>query len=277
MKTLSRLIFVVTVLAFVGSAHAEVYDVEKCLPQYGTLDQDDIPGFGGVACGPTAAVNSFVYLQNRYPSVYDNSLVPAQGADLDGDLDVDFYDDMIAVAQTLGGAAYMNTIANNTTFHDDFIWGKEQYIEAMVPGMTVYEAQDQWVWNNHPMPAYVTQTFPLWEFLYYELVDCEDVEVLISWADGGHFITLTSFHWNDIDGDLIVDFGEGAWIDFIDPCTGAYNTAGIWQNDLGMILETDYTSGATLTMAVSESPIPEPATMGLLALGGLGLLIRRRR
>lgn len=276
MKTLSKLVFVLTVLAFASSAHALLWEIEKCLPQFGNLDQDDIPGFGGIACGPTAAVNSFVYLENAYPWVYDNSLIPAQGADLDGDGDVDFYDDMIAVAQTLGGPGFMNTIANNTTFHDDFIWGKQQYIESMVPGMTVYEAQDQWNWVNQTMPEWVEPVSPRWEFLYWELVDCEDVEILISWSDTGHFVTLTSFHWDDVNGNLVVDFGEGAWIDFTDPATGLYNTAGIWQSGMGTILETDYASGATITMAVSESPIPEPVTMSLLALGGLALLRKRR-
>jgi hypothetical protein len=59
--------------------------------KYGTLDQNTVEACKDAAgksfsCGPTAAVNSFVFLQNMYPHIYDQQLVP----DLDGDgIDVD--------------------------------------------------------------------------------------------------------------------------------------------------------------------------------------------
>ena len=52
---------------------ATVYEIEKDYWLYGNLDQDDIPGIGACACGPTAAVNSFVYLENAYPCPYNSS------------------------------------------------------------------------------------------------------------------------------------------------------------------------------------------------------------
>jgi len=232
------------------------------------LSQNNIPGWGNVSCGPTAAVNSFVYLQNKYPGIYDQKLVPPGVG-------------MVGVAQTLGGAGYMNTIANQTTYHDDFIWGKMTYIEQKVPGVTVYEAQDQWNWTNpnRIKPAWVQSVSPQWQFLYNELVACEDVEILISWSGGGHYVTLSSFHWNDVDNDLAIDNGEEAWIDFIDPGTGAYGRANIWQSSLGGNIETSLVGGSWISVAVSESPIPEPLT--LLAIGSalatLAGYIRRRR
>ena len=77
------------------------------------------------------------------------------------------------------------------------------------------------------------------------------MELLLSWSDGGHFITLTSFHWDDADDDYIIDIGEDAWIDFIDPWTGQQGLASIWHG--GDIIETDYIDGSWISMAVSES------------------------
>jgi hypothetical protein len=255
-----------------GPAGATVYeyDIDKdpTGTLYGNLKQGDIPEWGNVACGPTAAVNSFVYLQNKYPGVYDTSLVPGG--------------DMVGVAQILGGAGYMNTIARGTTFHDDFIWGKMRYIEdqVAVAGRTVYQAQDQGIWNNpnRIKPAWVQEgVLPQWQFLYNELVACEDVEILISWSGGGHYVTLSSFHWNDLDDDLIIDNGENAWINFINPSTGLNGTANIWQDSLGGNIETSLVDGSWISVAVSESPIPEPITMisAFLAIGTLGMYVRR--
>ena len=138
-------------------------------------------------------------------------------------------------------------------------------------GQTVYKAMYdptwQWsIWDNPGIaqPSWVTPGLPTWQFLWAELSHCEDVEILLNWDDGGHFLTLSSFHWSDINEDGIIDYGEGATIDYIDPATGAKGYSRIWQS--GAILETDYAPGANITMAVTES-IPEPATLLLLTVG----------
>ncbi|HUV05376.1 MAG TPA: PEP-CTERM sorting domain-containing protein [Armatimonadota bacterium] len=271
-------------IAFVAAtaAYAQeppTYDIQKDLLLFGNLNQNQIPIWGANACGPTAAINSFVYLQNKYPGWYDSKLI----GDADGDGDMNDLQDLIAVANTLGGAAYMNTIVNTTTYHDDFIWGKQAYIENQAPGVTVYEAQDIWAWNNlqRPMPTWVTPLYPTWGFLYNELVDCEDVEILLSWSDGGHYLTVSSFHWTDANSDGIIDVAENASIDYIDPCTGAWGQTNIWHAavDGGWKIETAYnTYQPYISMAVSESPVPEPCTMLVLGFGCAGIagLARRR-
>jgi len=279
-----RKIVVVTavfLVGFAGVAWGQIeppkWDIQKEIALYGNLDQDTVPNGGEVACGPVAVVNCFVYLENKYPGVYDRKLIP------DDNVSNGLHDqaELISVAQILMGAAYMNTQPPGGTYHDDLIWGKNKYMEERVPGVTKYQAQDQWAWNNpvRPKPAWVVGMTPTWQFLFTELADCEDVEILISWSDGGHYVTLSSLHWTDLDMDGVIDMNEAATIDFIDPGTGAVNNASIWQSYLGGAIETGYfgTTASWISMAVSESPIPEPATMTLLALGlGAAALLKRR-
>jgi len=285
----------VAVLLTAGSASATSYCIEKELDLYGYLNQNSVLPWGGVACAPTAAVNSLVYLQNKYPNIYDTLLVP----DVDGDgFD---NDDMIAVVQTLGGQGYMNTIINNGTFADDFMYGKYRYIEGLgpgeegvAPGRTRYEAMSIWDWT-HPLarapavpnpekPSWVTTgVYPTWQFLYEELVACEDVEIALAHDTGGHCLTLTSFCWNDVDDDMIMDFAEEAFIDYIDPWTGLHvPQTHIWQSSMGGAIETAYWDGtdSLIAWAVSESPIiPEPISLiffGTGLVGVFGFVSRKR-
>ncbi len=50
-----------------------------------------------------------------------------------------------------------------------------------------------------------------------------------------------------------------------------------YDNDVVMGASKEDWCGATLLMANEEAPVPEPMTMSLLAMGALGVLIRRRR
>jgi hypothetical protein len=111
----------------------------------------------------------------------------------------------------------------------------------------------------------VASAIPTWDFLYYELVHCEDVEILFSWTEGGRFVTPSSFHWNDVDNNLVIDLSENATIDFVNPWTGALGVSQIWQTSLGGQIETDYASGAWISMAVTESPVSAKC----LYLGGV--------
>jgi hypothetical protein len=274
-------------LAFVGlttSAYAAtVYDIDKDPTHilYGTLNQNAVPLWGNVACAPAAAVNSFVYLQNKY-NIYGNKLViPNNQAG------------MIAAVQTLGTAPYMNTIANGGTFNDDFIYGKWLYLEQNAPGLTVYEAQDFFGWNvqrnGQPIakPAWVNQMTPTWNFLWKELVACEDVEIALEYLNPdptrdatGHMLTLASFHWTDANSNGFIEQAEGATIDYVDPWTGAPGVSALWQNPLGGRLETSYGGGGWIHLAVSESPIPLPPALwsglALFATAPVIRLIRKR-
>ena len=283
-RVLSTLVVLASAVLLASAGHAlTTYDIQLDPGMFGSLDQDDTAACGGageVACGPTAAVNSFVWLQNNYPDIYDNSLILSATQDHNGDLVIDEYDDWIETANALSDAEYMQcTLCNGGTAISDFISGKRQWIEDHVPGVTVYADQNIHDGTN-PM-------WPTWQFIYDNLVGEEDVELLVGFYDaddnrvGGHYLTLTSFHWEDADDDGLIDFDETAWIDFIDPQTGQWDQADIFQALLNGTIGSDYGTGGDVTLtriesAVKESPIPEPSTALLLG-GGLALLGARAR
>jgi len=279
-----------------ANGYTHVFDKDPNHQWYGDLNQNQIPApLGAAACGPTAAVNSFVYLQRKYQVVYGTLLVPKQPNDTEGDGDVDFDDDMIAVAQTVAGPAYMNTKTSGVpggTYDDMFIYGKQKYLEQVAAGKTIYGAQmrNAWAWAGTRLPGDIPPVAkpdwvednraPQWEFLWDNLIACEDIEILITDGDWGHFLTLTSMNWIDTDYDSVVDWEENGQIDYVDPSTGAKGLSKFWQTTRHGQLFVDYGGQhgyAQLVMAVHESPVPEPAMIALLLLGGVSLLGRRRR
>jgi len=283
----------VMVLA-VPQVQGTVYSIDKDPNHqlYGNLNQNHIPNGGQYMCGPTAAVNSFMYLQRQYPNYFNSSLI----GDADGDGTPDTYQDMITVAQTVAGANFMNTQVNlpgqgsTGTWDDMFIYGKYTYMQSVLPAnrQAVYAAQlsAKWGWRNDgtppiPKPAWVQdQTTPTWNFLWNQLTSCEDVEILITWSDEGgdqgHYLTVKSFNWNDANNNGVIEFAEGATIDYIDPATGAVGVSPIWQVAPNNPLDVGYGNNQTQVIMIMSESVPEPTTVSLLVLGGL-MLARRRR
>jgi hypothetical protein len=255
------------------AADPPTYSVDLGDENFGKLKQTDVNGCkddagGLVACGPTAAANSFFFLQKTNPELYGTGLV-GQGT----------YDDLKAVANTLATPLYMDcALCNGGTDIYKFIDGKKAFIEAHAPGRTTYK--------NRTVFADDTYADPTWQFLFNELMDEEDVELLLSYHDGtdykndqdkfygGHFVTVTGMNWTDADMDSIIDAAENAMFSFIDPGTGTERTFSLFHSTFG--LDTNYGAngtiiGASISAIVSESPIPEPETIALLVVGLLGL------
>lgn len=255
------------------------HDLDPDHSLFGNLKQTDVPdcGDGLFACGPTAAVNSFAFLQRKFPDIYDHALIP--DTDMDGGID---YEEMVATAVALGGDDYMMCAeCQGGTLASNFISGKRKWIEERVPGKTIYKERSN----------------PDWDFLFGELWDMEDVELLVGFYNdagtriGGHYVTLTKFWWDDVDMDDVVDVAEEAMIGFVDPADGMLKMQALAQSGLGAILQTNYGVGLAISTpsgqatiastrierAISESPIPEPATIALVSLGFLGLVSLARR
>jgi hypothetical protein len=244
---------------------------------YGNLSQNALAEpLKSAGCAPVAVMNSFTYLQNQYPGVYDNSLTPNGPAN-----DV----------WTLAGPLYMNTIFNNGTYARDIIWGKYLYVEAQAPNKTIYTgvtvplgnwvpgtADDGgWGYNGRTQPNWVTEmnSGPSMRYLYDELVKCEDVEICLTRpSEIGHCLTLSSFYFNDVNGDWVFDPGDSGKIDFIDPLGGIQKWCNFIIGAQGRIytdydVPDNYTS--YISLAVTES-VPVPPSLLLLGSGLLGLV-----
>ena len=227
--------------------------IHKPQHMYGDLCQFGVVGYGDVACGPTAVVNSMVYLERMYPETYGRSLVP------DPDEEEDYDDsELKGVVDILAGPTYMDLDPATGVGLSRLIYGKHKYIEDRVPESTVYGAQYEGDWTaptpgGEPFP-WVQREAPTWQWLEAELARCSDVEIDFRFSeDEGHFVTLTGLRWEDKDKDGKVDEDE-AEIDFIDPGTGGSVTCDIWAS--GGRLHVDYKTGGTIDMAVREHPAP---------------------
>jgi hypothetical protein len=250
------------------------------------------------ACAPTATVNSFEMLQNEYG--------------VTGLVGSDPYDAINELATDMGteGDAYYNP--DSPDYEDEhtggttaqgLVNGKVDYIEENQTGGPEIEVHGQGIFGTFNADGSVNDqadgvsTVPTDEYLQEQMAAGQDVEVWEAWVDpnapgghdGAHIITIT-----DIDS-------EAGTIDFVDPWGGVdvpatfalMNTAvGGVNGDYMRITYPAADDGgddpanpddpademsADIAMVVAESPVPEPAMVGMLVIGAGILAMRRRR
>jgi len=239
-------------------------------------------------CCAVATANSFAYLYNHYPLVY-------QTTDLIPDINGNGYDqaDVDNVALQLATGWHTGPVARdgiyngpdwNTDPHKSWWEHKLWWFDDHAPDTTVFDGQygfagdpSKWMGGDVIEPVY-----PQWSFLWEELEKCEDIELGIQSATpggGAHGITLTRLCFVDSDGDGKWDPGERRKMRYLDPNGDPIEREAILSVGPGGRLEFDWWQepfkwflGATYT----ES-IPEPCTLALLALAAMGALRRRRR
>src|SRR5215472_11018639 len=128
---------------------------------YGDLKQGDVANCPAFGCGPAAAVNSFVFLQNAYPQLYP---IPLVGF---GEQPRPAYNWEVLAGDLLAGI--MGTCSCGQTDIERFILGKQTYINGIDPGSTMYEAQINTNWrpdhagtaaNPIAKPSWVTDGAP---------------------------------------------------------------------------------------------------------------------
>lgn len=250
-------------------AQAVVKDVQLDQTKFGHVDQANVPmppgGGGANSCVPTACANSFQYLQTVFPAVYGTSIVPTTATAAAIDL----------------GSNYQGTSSDSGTSGDNWIDGKKNYLEAKAPGKTVYGGQYADYGGTN---AFVEKVHPTLAFLYDALVAGADIEIGVIPSvpnEIGHALTLTSVHWDDANNNNIFDLGDSGTIDGIDPAGGVSFVREIFPHGAGQAIGTNYYNfedaleDSTLVLAVTETAVPEPATLAMLVLG-MGLLVKRK-
>jgi len=282
----SKMRTVISITAVLGSIFLQQVNTLAADPldptKYGNLKQSDVLSCPNDACGPAAAVNSFVFLQNMYPNIYDHKLVGVNGIDSVG------YHFLQLAGDTLATSAYMGTCCTSGTPIEKFIIGKEQYIQDVAPITTTFKAVIDIPWrpeiagtmqNPIAKPSWVTDsTEPSVSFLIGEINAGEDVELFLHYTSGktgDHYVTLFRID-SPVNG-----IGD---LNFIDPITGEPpDTEPVYEikrSGFTSFLEVTYGDPnnpdniitAIVADSVSESPIPEPPTWLLLATGLAGVL-----
>lgn len=251
------------------SAHD--YSINLGESNFGHVSQKLVCGFEASACGPTAAVNSFVFLQNSY-SQFDG-LIPESAEP------AKMLQNEISVAQDLA-KNYMHTNKEATTI-DNFTLGKEGYIHDHGGGSAEFsaEADPRLFTNGKSTDPDTTVTAPTALFLAEQLADGEDVELLANQSDGmggfkalGHFVTVVDLKWNDRNGNKLIDGTEGAKLGFIDPNGGVFkDNRELFEKNGDLFLNNPAGVTFEITAVVSESPfrkhnpIAEPAAFHIFA------------
>jgi len=243
-----------------------IYDKQWDPSLYGGLDQHSTH-CADLGCGPAAAVNSFVFLQNTYPNIYGNNLAG------------DNYETWVDTANTLLDPRYMDcNCENGGTTIDNFISGKQNYLNDVAPGTTEVHFQNAYDATNPITPG--------WKFIFDELMRGQDIEILVGFYDdtgrnGGHYLTVTGLYFSDTSGDgQIQGNDETATLFFTDPNDGLPHSSTLDMTN-GFLDLVDYSDkyNVYIDAAVAESPVsvPEPLTLSLFVLGLAGAIAVRSR
>ena len=286
---------------FIGcSAFASVYFEQETTGDFGTIDQanvgpDSING-GNNYCAPTATMNSFIYLQNAYPGIYDNLLYTYSQTQC-------YYDNGVRVPTVpnqppvgpLGAnydtdaaklAGVMMTTPGAGTSPIDLVAGKIIWLNTYAP-LVQTRFEGMGIYNNlNPAGmSWITVGQPTVQFLAQMLEDGEDVEIYMNPPQGGqvtiaHVMTLagidfdTATNSGTIDG---IDPDGGAYFKFdISDVNGVLTLGGAADGNLDGLNYANY----TMDLALAESPVPEPISMiffGTGLVGVVGYVARRRK
>ena len=270
-----------------------------------TPNNPGVSAMGPAACAATSAVNSFIFLQNKYglSGLYNPG-------------------NPYGTISTLAGPTYLNTApatanaASQTGYSgggvnpDPFRDGKEKYLQNIGP-LTAPNGQPYAIQTvgqvdpaygtaqaaNGPYAGGVAAQIPTAQFIAQQLADGEDIEMFFTWnGTPGHVVALTG-----IDYDETTNSGN---ISFIDPTNSSGGQIQYGSGDAPEItslsleeinnhLQFTYQGGASnidaddnpndsatgiVVGVYAESPVqvPEPASMLMFAGAGTVLLRRRR-
>lgn len=214
-------------------------------------------------CAAVAAINSFAFLQNHYPSLYGNLLLPnLQGNGTDPTDATDFG---VNGWQVGANPARQGYYPRPGSAYGPYLQTKMDWIEDHAPGRTTYEARYDGA-GGAPDVAWLAE----------QIQRGQDVEFFVQGTGFFHALTLTGVGCADhVYTDCYIKYQDpnnpGTEYQLnINPTgpSGALQLTGV-LGDGGVTL--------TITGAFAESAVPEPGTFVLLGGAVTILAIYRRR
>ena len=255
------------VCALAMPARAQVDQGQENAALFGTVDQNTTGiNNGSLACAPTATYNSFVYLNNAFPSAGIGSLLGSGSVSAINTLAGDIPGGIPAS----GGAALAQ--------------GKTQYIsdKGLSSKISVERLGDKTALDPNTAARFIAD----------QLSKGQDVEMGFIWsnADGtptspasGHVVTITGIDYDET--------GQNGAMNIIDPWGGVALSGNLTVAGGNLLL--GYTGGGAgpgeggggdnpsdagfgaIAFITAESVVPEPS-IALAMAGLLGLTLRQR-
>jgi hypothetical protein len=248
-------------------AGAAAFNYTENFNNFGDQQNFTCPAAPGGVCGAVAAINSFIFLENTYPNVYNmpktpGKLTPNYNAANNND-PTDANNFAAAGWQVGANPARQGYYQRTGTASGDYVATLADWFGDYAPGTSVL--------NNWYAGSAQNNRTPTVADLAGEIKDQEDVEFFVQNGNFYHVLTLTGISCN-VDGACRM-----TWQDPNDPTNPNFvsniaNTAG----QLSITGVTGAPGAVNITAAFSESPVPEPAAFLLLGSGIAALLVRRR-
>ena len=228
------------------------------------LQKNNLACMPGKACAAIAAINSFIFLENMYPTIYDNKLTPNRVDDQKTD-PTDASNFATNGWTVPDGTKRMGYYPRPDGANEDFIATKMDWFSDFAPRTTFF----------------LTMVTPGIAFLSQEIRANEDVEFFVADqlpnATLFHALTLTGVACNAA-GNCTITFLDPDNPTNADSSPRTFSPAVTPNADQGGRLEFNYNgTNVFISAAFAESPIPEPSTFLLLGTAIVGVITARSR
>ena len=244
--------------AQVGGAETLPFSYQENIDNFGKTPNACPPSNPKGICAAVAAINSFIFLENQYPAIYDNLITPnIQGAKPNQTDPTDRDNFGVNGWQVAGKPARQGYYSRPGSVGGDYVQTKMDWINDYAPGTTIF--------NSYFLGSAQNDRLPTIEDLANEIQHGEDVEFFVDGGTAGnHALTLTgiSCMLNNFTNCSITFLNDGVPV----------GATSITLGPNGLEVDTGF---GNIYAAFSESPVPEPSTMvstgtALILLGYLG-------